>query len=1066
MGRKYWRKGRYDRMAVTCLLSLAAMGVEAAQPPFSDDSYEIQDLRIIDQKRLGGFTALAKGDFDEDGRPDLVVTTEEPTPFLLLISDIAGPSPKRARAKLSLGTAEVDYLLTGDFNADGHTDVVVAEAAASQLRWSAGDGAYGFGKLQTVSLPGRVSALLTADLNRPDGLADLAVAVESPTGPELLIFEHPNGALTGEPEHFALPADATFLASGQLDGSYETDLAVATNLGVFVLFGRDRKLSLDSWQRSRVRPWKSAWLASSSEVSAVSIGDYVEDARGRRELGVLTDGQIWSILHLGPGNEWVAVGQLLSPETGARPELTAAKDAWRLFGLQSGHQQHQKLHPAASYLVGRGDVWKGAGARTASVGLRFNGDAALDWVVLDRNSAGLQVAVSKSEITYTVNSIADTDDGSCDALGSGAGNQDCTLREAIVAANINADADSIVFGIPGDGPHSIRALSELPAITAPLFIDGYSQPTSVANTSPNGFNGVLSIELSGADAGVVSGLTSRAADVAIRGLIINDFVLNGIVVDAPGGNVIAGNIIGLDVTGMLRRPNGSSGLRIESDGHTVGGTAPEDRNVISANRDRNLLLSDAQFVQVMGNLIGPNISGTVDTPIVDRSLAGVQLVDGSQSNTIGGTQPGARNVISGNRNAGVSVAGNPGSNSNLIQGNYIGTDSTGTVALGNGGSFNDDGGIKVAVSSNNTIGGTVVSARNLISGNSSGILLTTGGSENLVQGNYIGTDAAGSSPVPNFSNGISMFNGSRFNIIGGTALGAGNLISGNGREGIRTVLSFQSIGGDHTIQGNLIGTDFTGTSALPNTDDGLDIATHNDLVGGTEAGAGNVISGNMDDGLELAAFNTVVQGNLIGTDITGQVGLPNAEVGIQIEGLSRDTLIGGENGGNTIAFNPQIGLLISNNRAGHTISRNVFHSNGLLGIDLGGGGVTANDKGDLDSGGPNDLQNFPMLHEVVTTSDSTTISGTLDSGTDNYVLEFFVNLGCDESGHGEGRDFIGSLTAASGDFQVTFDQAIAGGRVISSTATAENGSTSEFSACLAVPLGDLIFRDDFERGNG
>ena len=177
---------------------------------------------------------------------------------------------------------------------------------------------------------------------------------------------------------------------------------------------------------------------------------------------------------------------------------------------------------------------------------------------------------------------------------------------------------------------------------------------------------------------------------------------------------------------------------------------------------------------------------------------------------------GERNIISGfeeRRNRDISGI-RQGATGNVIQGNYIGTDATGTVALSRVG-----GAIEIRGATNNTIGGTTAAARNIISGNGAGISIVGGSSNIRIQGNYIGTNSAGDAAVPNRFAGRHL-EGASNNTIGGTAPGAGNVISGNGTggndHGIR--LGF-STGG--VVQGNCIGTNAAGTAALGNGGAGI-----------------------------------------------------------------------------------------------------------------------------------------------------------------------------------------------------------------------------------------------------
>ncbi len=196
--------------------------------------------------------------------------------------------------------------------------------------------------------------------------------------------------------------------------------------------------------------------------------------------------------------------------------------------------------------------------------------------------------------------------------------------------------------------------------------------------------------------------------------------------------------------------------------------------------------------------------------------------------------------------AGITLSG-ASADDNIIEGNFIGTNAGGTTDLGNA-----ESGIAVNGASNNLIGGSQPSARNLIAGNgTAGVLIfsTVVGvtaSANIVEGNYIGTDATGTAALGNAEDGVRISIKASDNFVGGAAAGAGNLISGNVRNGVYiTDLGGGSSGGSNRVQGNLIGTDAAGAAALGNVENGIFIENRLDnTIGGTVAGAGNVISAN------------------------------------------------------------------------------------------------------------------------------------------------------------------------------------------------------------------------------
>ena len=236
---------------------------------------------------------------------------------------------------------------------------------------------------------------------------------------------------------------------------------------------------------------------------------------------------------------------------------------------------------------------------------------------------------------------------------------------------------------------------------------------------------------------------------------------------------------------------------------------------------------------------------------------------------------GHGNLISGNGN-GIVISGD---NHDCAQGNRIGTNAAGTAAVPNNGH-----GISIGDAEFSTIGGLTAGARNVISGNASfGISLHGDASAIAIHGNHIGTNAAGTAAVGNGLGGVTI-DGTLSTQLGGTAAGAGNLISGNGGHGV--ALGNQSRG--NRILGNFIGTDVTGTVPIANAFAGVfvnteDINTDNH-VGNADGTGRNVISGNLQQGVRiLADSGTIVQGNYIGTNATGTGAVGNGQAGIRMD---------------------------------------------------------------------------------------------------------------------------------------------------------------------------------------
>jgi predicted outer membrane repeat protein len=432
-----------------------------------------------------------------------------------------------------------------------------------------------------------------------------------------------------------------------------------------------------------------------------------------------------------------------------------------------------------------------------------------------------------------------------------------SLRQAIRSANANpntAGPDAIYFNIPGAGAHTIAPITALPTITDPLIIDGATQP---------GYAGRPVIELSGANTSGATGLqVGRGGDSTIRGLAINRFE------------------IGIALTAAL---------------------------------------------------------------------------------------------------------------SNTVEGNYIGTDLSGTVARGN-----NTAGILIDNSSNNRIGGLDPAGRNLIAGNTiQGVLIQNNASGNVVQGNYIGTDASGAAALANGFTGINIINAGN-NLIGGTTPGARNVISGNQVAGV----GIQFASSNNTVQGNYIGVAADGATALGNTR-------------GSQAGWGVVI----------------------------------------INGSPNDNRIGGDAAGNLIAYNdgPAVAVYAG---TGNAVLGNTIFANGGLGIELAGNGITANDPGDPDSG-PNNVQNFPVLGPAaIDSSGNLTVQYNVDSAPGNSAYPLRVELFKADGSQGRtllGADTAAAPGAHSITAGIAGALGVVAGDTLVATATDNNGNTSEFSTPAIVP---------------
>jgi hypothetical protein len=384
-----------------------------------------------------------------------------------------------------------------------------------------------------------------------------------------------------------------------------------------------------------------------------------------------------------------------------------------------------------------------------------------------------------------------------------------TLREAITSMNnhadVNADvaaqragsygaADVIVFNMAGAGVRTILPTAALPTLVVPLTINGYSQAGAATNTLANADNAVIRVQLDGVNAGAnVPGLTLGAGSggSTIKGLDIVRFSGDGIVV-LSNGNSILGNFIGVDPTGTTRMPNGTF----------------------------------------------PN------------SGDGIRLV-GASNNQIGSASPADRNIASGNALNGIRLVGTllAPVTANKIQGNFVGVGADGKSSVGNrtepapapgSAEGNNLGGIEISGGELNAVGGDAAGERNVVGFNGLGIQLDDGAQQNIIQGNYSGVGADGISAAGNLLQGIVLRSsngfgtplgpaqanepGVSFNLIGGTAVGAGNLVEFNGDGGIAIFGNPVSASGQPNIRNPIVGNRiFENGRSSPSTLLGIDL---------------------------------------------------------------------------------------------------------------------------------------------------------------------------------------------------------------------------------------------------
>ena len=616
------------------------------------------------------------------------------------------------------------------------------------------------------------------------------------------------------------------------------------------------------------------------------------------------------------------------------------------------------------------------------------------------------------QATFTVTTTADSGPGS--------------LREAMDAANASAGLDAIEFDIGGGGTYEeIEVLSLLPYLTDPVTIDGDTQSCDTTEG--------LCIRLDGPT-------------------LVNDpILLDGGLVVFGGGSTIHGLLF----TRFFRQ-GGIPALQIRSGDNTVTGCY--------FGTDRTGMTTDPDGTPNSGDELG-NGTGIVVANAPDLGSPAV-------NNTIGGATAAERNVVAGSMGTGILVL-TPEATGNTVRGNYVGTNATGTAALGNA------YGIDVREGTENTI------QDNLVSGNrADGISVEVGASNNLITGNFVGTDATGTSAIPNGTPaGTASLTG--WGILvreGSNNLIENNLASGNAFAGI-AVIGFIGDGvTDNVVRANLAGTDVTGTLPIPNGSVGLSstgfgivvatdfLTTTRNTVGGASFTDANVVGFNLTAGVALDG--TSVSGNEIDHNYIGVtpdgMPIPNGLYGVFFRNL-----FGGPSGnrvgsltattppsGNVIGYQP-IGIALSETTLDNEVAFNEFVGapDAFLPIDLGLDGPTANDAGDLDDG-PNRLQNTPVIEAVSASSDQLTVTFLVDTAPANAAYPLTVRFFQRSVDGGVERYVgLGAVSYAESDAQesvtATFalPAPLAAGEMgeIVATATDADGSTGEMS-----PVGVVV----------
>jgi hypothetical protein len=870
--------------------------------------------------------SLSAADFDGDGIEDLVggFEVEGRGRLTLWIGTLESRRPRGAEARLRrvlgrfdtppfLPTRTVidvdlvpDFLVAGDLDRGGQLDLLVAQLGKEELLWLAGDGHGGFGAPHRMALAGRLTALGSGDVDRRDGLVDLVAAVDGSDGAALEVYESPAGAPFAEPERIPLPSPAGAVTVAWLRNDAPPGIAAVAGSELVLVPGRDRQLFRDPEQRRSPEPLRIFRVPLSADAVDLAIGTFVWNERHDPVAAVLeNDGRV----------EFLSIPSF-APSEAEPPETSRLLPAELLRSV--------RLEGSLSARFARAHV---------------TGLAAEDLVVFDRADSRLELLLGdatrsrEQRVSMGENPPAYPDVSRPLPLATG------TPIAALLPLPLGLTSldDLVVL------PASTRSSSPAPIVVPSSVTTTYT----VTDTNQSGA-GSLYQAITNANGHAGSDyisfsipVGSSTIPVISTGTYPLPTISENVTID---GSTQTAGYVGIDGTGD---PYWSwHGIDTQCDGGALYGL------VLSNWPTKAIRLYEYGHWYVRGCRIGTNTAGTAaagnDTGVSCESWSS------SSPDYVGGITAGDGNLVSGNNQVGIDLTGGC-----IAQGNLVGTNAAGTAAIANGE-------IGIQSAGYDTIGGALTTARNVISGNPTGVSL---GTHSIVQANYIGTNAAGTAKIAN-TYGVKVTRAS--NTIGGTSTSARNLISGNSYGVYLNDLSDNSTNGGalNLVEGNWIGLNATGTAALGNYYDGIMVDTEwGSSIGGTTSGAGNVISGNTLYGLQIYnsygptyGNDTLVQGNLIGTNSGGSSAIANGVNGILCNQAGWNTI-----GGTSAA------------------ARNVISGNGSTGLRLyqsSGNTVVGNFIG-VSSGGVTPLPNG--LHGIEIYSGSTNTIGGSTNGAANTI---------------------------------------------------------------------------------
>jgi uncharacterized repeat protein (TIGR01451 family)/CSLREA domain-containing protein len=890
------------------------------------------------QGSFGNAQSVAAADFDEDGVADIICGSDGGRLALYRGNvDVIYSNSREAQARKAQGTftrepffsnaqtfdaPESSEVVTGDFNADGHQDVLAYATGSDSLYLLAGNGHGKFSAAQPFKMEGKITTVATGEFGHADDQTDVAIGLLTDKGALLVVYEYPEGATKAKPEYFKLPAPATEIRMGLLDEDALYDIAVACDHNLVFVHGHEQLYPWVQMKDSKIeRPTAQVGRRSFPfRISALAVGKFANSRRQSIAL-LADDGSLHVMEAPAPLQPKKAVKAL--PENLLTTAIAPTGDGFSTYKIEDAEKMRAENSKAQPALV-----------RDNSK--RFDPEELFKQQIEERQKQAQSNAQDKANATAKENAPA---------------KNKSPMDSILQSEDATPPTPSLKFAHSFDtAPSRLNEWSDAVWFTDALITNAAAQSNvknilTPARMSGSNTDALVVLDGNGKQLHIVSnqwatGTTQAAtkkttsvatfdvdsSPVALLPMRLNEDAISDLVVLHNGASTPSVVLSAAALTLTVNTDSDDFGNCLNSSTCTlrdaievanhVAGTPSIVFDIPGGGQHTILLNSQLPVVTGAMTIDGTTQPGYGGYPIIE--IKGSQLTQPSDGlkirasnctvrgliiNEMPGSDPNQQSVTGGNGLTLESTTQSPNNNSNIVENNFLGTDPTGTQAKGNKGT-----GINVFDSDENFIGNSNPQARNLISGN--GVTFSTrggsglamqfvNGNHNLVKGNYIGTNATGDGRVPNV-NGI-LLSGTN-NLFGGVIFSAGNVISGNGSvflpysftenrcsgnalaiqplvlQGTTTNLTL-----DNRVEGNRIGTTANGMGPLGNCGGGVfTIPVTQTYIGSITDGGRNVISGNGDSAVFCPAsiydpFITgtcTVVGNNIGTDIAGTASIP------------------------------------------------------------------------------------------------------------------------------------------------------------------------------------------------